>query len=290
LRLVKRKFKEIEKNTNLEFFIIVGNHDVFYKNTNKINSPHEVFSELNPKRFHIIYNEPMEIRFGDSLCLFVPWMSKDSFDSCLKTIQKSPSDYCFGHFEINGFVMNNNNTCKSVLKKSHFKNFKKVFSGHFHTRSSIGNVIYTGSLCELDWNDFDVKKGFYLLETDNNKIRFINSGNRIFRKLLVGENFNFDSKIKGIKDSYLKIYINKKLTTEEDVKLGIFITQNISYEIIDNTILDDVDISKIDKEEDLSKIIISCVNSQDNITDSDKKRVISLLNASYEKMKQEEDE
>ena len=185
--------------------------------------------------------------------------------------------------------MNNNNTCKSVLKKSHFGHFKKTFSGHFHTRSGQSNIIYTGSLCELDWSDFDVKKGFYFLETDNNKIEFIESKNRIFRKLLIGEKFNFDS-IKDLKDSYLKIYINKKLTTEEDVKLGNLITQNISYEVIDNTILDDVEISKIDTEEDLSKIIISCVNSQDNINDNDKKRVISLLNASYEKMKLEEHE
>ena len=185
--------------------------------------------------------------------------------------------------------MNNNNTCKSVLKKSHFGHFKKTFSGHFHTRSGQSNIIYTGSLCELDWSDFDVKKGFYLLETDNKKIEFIESKNRIFRKLLIGEKFNFDS-IKDLKDSYLKIYINKKLTTEEDVKLGNLITQNISYEVIDNTILDDVEISKIDTEEDLSKIIISCVNSQDNINDNDKKRVISLLNASYEKMKLEEHE
>jgi len=288
IRSLKRKFREYGETTDINFVIIIGNHDSFFKNTNRVNSPRELLGDTPQDNIYIIDDDPEEMFYDNTRCLLMPWMTKDSFEENISSLKVSTAEYCFGHFEIDGFVMNNNNKCKSTLKRSHFKNFKKVFSGHFHTGSSKGNIIYTGSLCELDWNDFGIKKGFYTLDTENHDIEFIESKNKIFHKIMVGEKFKFSS-IKDLKDCFLKIYINSKLTTQENVKLGNLISQNISYELIDNTILNDVEDIDIGDNEDLSDIIMSCVETQDDIDDDDKKKVIELLNSSYSKMKQEGD-
>lgn len=282
LQLIKRKFEELSK-TDIKFYIIIGNHDAFYKNTNGINSPKEVFGHLNPKKIKIIDKECLEEIIDGKSFTFVPWITKDVFDKTVKYIKNSSADYCLGHFEINGFVMNNTNLCKNNFRPSIFSEFKQVFSGHFHTKSSSKNILYTGSLCEIDWSDFGVDKGFYHLDIPSGKLKFIKSDTKIFRKVLIGKTFNFDDI--DIINSFLKIYINRKMTTKERTQLGDLISKNISYEIIDNTILNDIDSDDTTFEsEDFHDIVKACVEIQE-INDTDKADIISFINKQYNDMK-----
>ena len=49
---------------------------------------------------------------------------------------------------------------------STFSKFDKVFSGHFHTRSSDGKIYYLGNPYEMFWNDVNDPRGFTIFDTE----------------------------------------------------------------------------------------------------------------------------
>lgn len=283
LQLIKNKFDSwVEEGFRIR--IIVGNHDVFYKNTNSLNGPSELFGHIIDK-IKIISDTPVTEMIGNKSFLFVPWITKDNVDKCLDTISDGLSDYCLGHFEINSFVMNNSRKCRSDIQPNMFKEFKYTFSGHFHTRSSGYNILFPGSICQLDWNDFGLKKGFAVLDTETDNVELIDSNDYIFYKVIINDKFDFNS-VKDLKDCYIKVYINRKLNKKEEVNVSNLLSRNISYEIIDNTILHDIVNLDDVPDDDLDDIIEAGVEAQENLDDKDKKAVIQLINHYREEMKE----
>jgi DNA repair exonuclease SbcCD nuclease subunit len=50
--------------------------------------------------------------------------------------------------------------------RSIFDNFTKVFSGHYHTRSTNGTVFYLGNPYEMYWSDVNDTRGFHIFDTE----------------------------------------------------------------------------------------------------------------------------
>lgn len=148
-------------------YFILGNHDLFYKNTLKtsiVKSILEGFSSNN--KIHVI-DRPTETEFG----LLLPWLNDESMNDSINALVNSTNDYCFGHLEFAGFKMTKTYTCDhEKLSQTYFKNFKKVFSGHFHISSEKGNIIYVGTPSQFDWNDVDDQKKLHLLNTTTHEI------------------------------------------------------------------------------------------------------------------------
>lgn len=71
-------------------YLILGNHDLYYKNTSKINSSN-VFKQH--KNIHVIEN-PTVCSLNGQKTLFVPWLSD------LSNFKKCEFDLMFGHFDI----------------------------------------------------------------------------------------------------------------------------------------------------------------------------------------------
>ena len=182
LQIIKKHIIDPELN----YIIVVGNHDAYYKNTNKLNAPKELFGEF--ENVTIIDNEPKEIIIDKDKCLFVPWMNKENSEICMKFIKKSNAKYCFGHFDINGAQMTKGILCGSSLRSDYFKKFERVFSGHFHLTQEIGNIIYIGSMCQLDWNDYGDKKRIIIIDR-----------NDLISQSLVDEIFVLKSELKKFK-------------------------------------------------------------------------------------------
>lgn len=79
-----------------KFYFIVGNHDVFYRNSADITSAN-LFKDI--KNVNII-SEPTECDINGSKCLLCPWFSD------MSKYQESSFDMIFGHFDISHqFVM-----------------------------------------------------------------------------------------------------------------------------------------------------------------------------------------
>jgi len=140
---------------DIHTYIIVGNHDCYYK-----NQIHPNTLELFNKYQHItIIDKPTML---DDI-LLVPWGQPD--------VDAQGAKYCMGHFDINGFYMNDSYKCKSGFDRQVFKDFELVLSGHFHTPSSNHNIRYLGAPYGQTFHDAGGTRGFHVF--DDGKIEFI---------------------------------------------------------------------------------------------------------------------
>ena len=136
-------------------YFILGNHDLFYRETRDVNSVEFVKELPNIILIDSVLSE------GD--CTFVSWLVGDEW----KKIPKIKSKYMFGHFELPTFKLNAmvEMPDHGGLKSEMFTNQEFVFSGHFHHRQVKGNVIYTGNAFPHNFSDsWDDERGWMFLE------------------------------------------------------------------------------------------------------------------------------
>lgn len=160
--------------------VIVGNHDTYYKNTNEVNSLSLLLKEYGNVG---IYEEPTEVEFEDLKVLFVPWICQENEVRCLNALKTTDAKTVIGHFEIKGFEMYKGTVCDEGMDIGIFKPDMTVLSGHFHHKSSHGNINYLGTPYEITWSDFNDLKGFHILDTDTKELTFIENPFKMFFKL-----------------------------------------------------------------------------------------------------------
>src|SRR6185312_4116447 len=129
---IRETFIEPIVAREIETDFILGNHDVYLKNTNKISSPNE-FLRTYPK--FRIFDETTHIKIDNLDCLYIPWINSENQEKSLNTIKNSYASVVFGHLELQSFLMYPGVYCEHGLDKTLFKKFKQVWSGHFHTSS-----------------------------------------------------------------------------------------------------------------------------------------------------------
>ena len=192
-----------------EVHMILGNHCTYYKNTNKINSP-ELLLEKYPNIR--IYSEPKEILMGKKLFLMMPWINSGNKEQSLKMITDSQADIMCGHLECDGFEVTAGMRFEGGFKVADFKNFKRVWSGHFHHKSKHGNVQYLGNPYQMFWNDYKDTRGFHIYDTETDKLKFIKNPYEIFQKIYYNdiENDYSDFNADLYKDSFVKVIVEEK--------------------------------------------------------------------------------
>ena len=157
--------------------MITGNHDTFYKSSNKINSPDLLLqSYTNIKT----YSEPTEVTIGKLPILFLPWINSENEKKSMRMIQTSKSKVAMGHLELQGFHANKDILIDHGMDSKIFDNFDRVFSGHYHTRSTNGKIFYLGNPYEIYWNDVNDTRGFHLFDTDTLELTEINNPYQMF--------------------------------------------------------------------------------------------------------------
>lgn len=163
---------------NIKWHQILGNHDVSFKNTNDVSSFRELFHAypLN------IYDQATEINIDGIDILLLPWINEENRDHALKLIKETNAQICFGHLEIQGFEMYKGSPMSHGEDPRMFERFDFVASGHYHHRSSRGNINYLGSAAEYTWSDYDDPRGFNIFDTETRKLKFIQNPYKMFYK------------------------------------------------------------------------------------------------------------
>ncbi len=141
---------------DIHTYIIVGNHDCYYK-----NQIHPNTLELFSKYENITVVD--QVITLDGGIVLVPWNEIPE--------RRDEDKYCLGHFAIKGFHMNDSYRCKDGLDHATFKDYDKVLSGHFHTPSSNHNITYLGAPYGQTFHDAGGIRGFHTFE--DGKLEFI---------------------------------------------------------------------------------------------------------------------
>jgi DNA repair exonuclease SbcCD nuclease subunit len=146
-------------NNNFEkVYLIMGNHDEFYKDKREIHSLE--FARLFPNI------QVINKTYTDGDVTIMPWLVGDEW----KTIPNIKSKYIFGHLELPSFYMNAmvQMPDHGQVQSSHFVNQEYVFTGHFHKRQNSQNIWYMGNAFPHNYADAgDDDRGMMLLEWGN---------------------------------------------------------------------------------------------------------------------------
>ena len=201
-----------DKLRDFTIHTIVGNHTAYYKNTNDVNAVDLLLREYKNVK---IYAEPKEIKLGDLGVLLIPWINQENEEDTIKALKKSKCPVVMGHLELNGFVVTQQVIMDHGFDMDYFKKFEKVFSGHFHTRSSVGDIHYLGNPYEMFWNDFDSTRGFHIFDTETLEHTPINNPHRLFYKIFYEDTpyQTFDAREYGNK--IVKLIVRKKTSTKK---------------------------------------------------------------------------
>ena len=160
--------------------LIIGNHDVYYKNTNDVNAPELLLFESD--NINII-QEPMVKEYDGVNLALVPWINPENYADSVEFLTTANADTCMGHFEFEGALMMPGMTCQHGLDHSYVKRFDKVYSGHFHQKSEFANIKYLGSQMQFTWSDYGDEKYFHIFDTDTREMRPNQNPITMFEKL-----------------------------------------------------------------------------------------------------------
>lgn len=221
-----------DKFKNFNIITLLGNHDIFLKNSCDISSL-SIFKGWN--NIQVIDKQTLTTNFGKNL-LLCPW----EYD--LSKVQGNV-DYMFGHFEINNFRQTMTKVCDTginsdiLLDKSNL-----IFSGHFHLRDERdyknGRIIYVGCPLSLNFGDAGTTKGYYTFDISTGKYDFIeNTVSPRHYYILLSDLFNKE-KVSDIKkcipNNFIKLVVDKELEYDKFNKIIVGLTGLKPIELTNN--------------------------------------------------------
>ena len=203
----------LEPLSKYNVHMVVGNHDIFHRNSNKINSP-----ELLLKDYQNIttYSEPTEVNIGGLGILLLPWINSENQDKSFKLIKNTKAKVVMGHLELCGFKVNKNLIMEEHgLEANLFSNFKKVFSGHYHTRSDNGTVFYLGNPYEIYWSDVNDTRGFTIFDTETLEHFHIDNPYRMFYNIYYEDTPYQTFDVREYENKIVRVIVRKKTDTKQ---------------------------------------------------------------------------
>ena len=197
---------------NYTMDIIPGNHDCYFKNTNKLCSLDIVFAGYEDNV--TLHHKPVILQRGKKKLGFIPWITTDNHAECMNFLESGESDLILGHFEIAGFEISPGVESTHGMDTTSFKLYDKVLSGHFHKKSQKGNVMYLGSQFEFTWADAGDPKFFHVLDWETGDVEAVQVPLTIYKKMYYNDELvedplaNFDPA--EFEDKFVKVIVVKK--------------------------------------------------------------------------------
>ena len=202
-------FGRLQKH-KIKMHVLLGNHDIHYRNTLRINSPELLLSEFE---YINIINKPSVLDFDGTKIDVIPWICEENSEDIKKFVQRPVrSSILCGHLELGGFPHYKGDTRTTTGSDSFaslFDPYSLVLTGHYHTYSQKGNIVYTGIPYEITWADYGDQKSFFVFDTQTNKLERVDNPLKIFRKIYYETENTFDD-FASLKNAIVKVIVNEK--------------------------------------------------------------------------------
>ena len=210
LKDFRERFIQPFVHLEIDLHILVGNHDIYFRNTNDINSLEELLGNKH-KNIHL-YSEAQEVNFGGFPILMMPWINPQNEIYSFGMMDETKADIMMSHLEVVGFEMHGGHTSESGFNKEQFKKFDTVFSGHYHKKSDDGQIYYLGTPYQMTWSDYNCPKGFHVFDTETRELTRIVNPQKIFEKIYYDDTKeNYDThNVNQYRNKYVKLVVVNK--------------------------------------------------------------------------------
>ncbi|MGL4521367.1 MAG: metallophosphoesterase [Bacilli bacterium] len=284
IQFVREKIVPLFQETFERTFAIVGNHDLQLKDKITPNSCREILGQYDS--FTII-EKPTKITLEGVTIDLIPWICKENSTDVFEFIKASTSRYCVGHFELNGYEFYKG-VKSSGLEPDFLEKYDAVWSGHFHTISSGGNVEFVGTPYTITLGDANDPRGYWLYDKVSASINFYENPVMNHRRVY----FDADTWtmteaeiVSEFKDKVVHLVIERSLSETNKVNLDKVLTwfESTCYEFTSKEM---VGVSSDDDSDIDVKVMktIEVIHSQVDLldeNDSVKNRVKTIFNGLY---------
>ena len=146
-------------------FVLAGNHDLFYLNRLDVSS----IEAISPYVTVVDECMPMGVYENVLLC---PWIAtQEAWDDLIDLSEHY--QFCLGHFELNGFYMNDAYKMEHGFSPLGLKKFDYVVSGHYHSFQEDKNITYLGTPLPITMSEANEAHGVGLFDTKTGELEFI---------------------------------------------------------------------------------------------------------------------
>lgn len=273
--LIQNKAIEIIEKISkiIDIYMIVGNHDLYYKNQTDVNSL-KCFVPYVKK----IYETPEFIKVNGKKIFIMPWVGNFKEESdLLKTAEKKGADYVFCHSEFYNQPVSRFRSSEEGVTDYEDTKIKKIVSGHIHGRFFTEKLIYLGCPLPLTRIDMDVK-GIYCLDLETDDFLFFeNDVSPKFIQISYSELLEMDAQEieENIKNNYVDVF----LTFEENNSISyakmdemLKEAKQIHYELTDRFITENIEFDsdiESDSENNFNLFQMLDVYIDKNVKDTD---------------------
>lgn len=199
------------KEQDIELHCIVGNHDIYFKNTNRVNALELLLEHYDFR----VYSEMTEVEIGGLNILMMPWVNSENYKSSMDNLMHSKARVIMGHLELAGFEMHRGHMNETGLNPGVFKRYEMVMTGHYHHKSSKDNIHYLGSPYEMNWGDYMDPRGFHIFDTETLELEYIQNPLRMFHKVFYDDSVATEDQIlsedySNLAHTYVKVVVKEK--------------------------------------------------------------------------------
>ena len=281
LSQIRTRFMDKLRDEGIEMHCILGNHDVYYRNTNKVNSIRELFEDDL-----ILYEEPQVVNFDGLDIALLPWVCKDNYDESIEFIKNAAAPVLVGHLELQGYDVMRGVKYDGGMDPKLFRRYEQVYTGHFHCRQEQGNIYYFGTQYQITFADLHEQKGFHVLDTNTREIEFVPNPHKMFHSI----NYNdedgpiepdkFDCQY--LNGAYVKLFVEYK---EHSYSFDRFMDKLYDCGVAKITIVEELNDADWTKEEmvDMAQDTVSLINEEiDSMEEvKDKEKMKQLIQDLY---------
>ena len=276
LEAAKEMWFDPIKDLGCKMTALVGNHDIYYKNTLRINAPNELLGDYDID----VIDEPTTRNYDGTDILFLPWICDENRDDTFRSITKSTAPVCMGHLELNGFEAHPGHVMNMGMDINPFDKFQRVFSGHYHMKSTKGNISYLGNPYQLYWNDYGCKRGFHVFDTETLKTTFYRNPYDMFYKLYYDNGVRNEIHPSDLEGTFVKLIVEDK---GDQTKFDYAVRQLQSWGLADLKIIEDLSVEMGDslvlETEDTITLLDKYIDEIDLPVDSE--NVKSIMRSLY---------
>lgn len=207
LNEVQKRFLDPLKEMGVRCHIICGNHDTYYRNTNKINSLDELISYYPNWS---VYSEPTELQLSTGCIAMIPWINQENEQQVANFLNNTTCSILLGHLELAGFQTIRGVFVDQGYDSKYFDKFEFVLTGHYHIKSSRNNIHYLGTQYQMGFSDVDEPKGFHVFDLQNRVLEFVENRKKVFYALEYDEEKLQKINHVEYKNCFVKIIIKNK--------------------------------------------------------------------------------